>query len=141
MLGGWRLRDRAAYLSCLCTRGFEGRVKGGGRGEGILERAQIINISLEKPRNRFEVAEAQLGHCFSSRSDDDTSKYRRFGIMLVADPDYVLALYPYPYHTIRATYQSAGGDIGICQAMRYIYFYYCMLGYYCSMRSVSARRG
>ena len=23
-----------------------------------------------------------------------------FGCMLVADPDYVLALYPYPYHTI-----------------------------------------
>jgi len=41
-----------------------------------------------------------LGHCFSSRSDDDTSKYRRFGIMLVADPDYVLALYPHTHtHT------------------------------------------
>ena len=32
------------------------------------------------------------------RSGDDTSKFRRFGYMLVADPDYVLALYPYPYH-------------------------------------------
>ena len=32
----------------------------------------------------------------------DTSKFRRFGYMLVADPDYVLALYPYPYpyHTL-----------------------------------------
>ena len=27
----------------------------------------------------------------------DTSKLGRFGYMLVADPDYVLALYPYPY--------------------------------------------
>ena len=33
----------------------------------------------------------------SPRSDDDTSKLRRFGYMLVADPDDVLALYPYPY--------------------------------------------
>ncbi len=62
----------------------------------------MAGLEAAKPRNRFEVAEAQLGHCFSSRSDDDTSKYRRFGIMLVADPDYVLALYPYPYHTHEA---------------------------------------
>ena len=47
-----------------------------------------------------------MGHCFSSRSDDDTSKYRRFGIMLVADPDYVLALYP--YHTIPLYHHGAG---------------------------------
>ena len=45
-----------------------------------------------------------MGHRLSSRNDDDTSKFRRFGYMLVADPDYVLALYPYhtviPYHVI-----------------------------------------
>ena len=40
-----------------------------------------------------------MGHRYSLRSGDDTSKFRRFGYMLVADPDYVLALYPYPYHT------------------------------------------
>ena len=40
-----------------------------------------------------------MGHRLSSRSDDDTSKFRRFGYMLVADPDYVLALYPYRIHT------------------------------------------
>ena len=56
--------------------------------------------AYKKPRNRFEVAEARMGHHHSSRSGDDTSKLRRFGYMLVADPDYVLALYPYPYHTI-----------------------------------------
>ena len=38
-----------------------------------------------------------MGHRLSSRSDDDISKFRRFGVTLVVDPDYVLALYPYPY--------------------------------------------
>ena len=57
-----------------------------------------IRYDLFRQQTRREVAEARMGHRLSARSDDDTSEFRRFhGFMLVADRDYVLALYPYPY--------------------------------------------
>ena len=56
----------------------------------------IIILQLHCSRRR-EVAKAQMGHCLSARSDDDTELRRFHGFMLIADPDYVLALYPYPY--------------------------------------------
>ena len=57
----------------------------------------MINIIATLQQTYREVAKAQMGHCLSARSDDDT-EFRRFhGFMLIADPDYVLALYPYPY--------------------------------------------
>ena len=48
-----------------------------------------------------------MGHRRSSRSDDDTSKFRRFGFTLVVDPDYVLALYG-STHTHTIPYRLGG---------------------------------
>ena len=73
-----------------------------------------------------------MGHCFSSRSDDDTSKYRRFGIMLVADPDYVLALYPYhtiPYRLTGPVMRAAVG-IGRFRVLERVVAYSILLFHY-----------
>ena len=42
---------------------------------------------------------------------DDTSKFRRFGYMLVADPDYVLARHPYTHTHSGGRGMSAGDGI------------------------------
>ena len=61
MLGGWRLRDRAAYLSCLCTRGFE---RGGGGTSpkgGPVQYIDFLAESRSFSRGLFRLPRARRG--------------------------------------------------------------------------------